>query len=177
MQLPVFSTIVAVDCAVLQVLATSSLQDPSQVDWRTVLPTIVSNMHDYFISVAAKLEKTHSEVSMCLCPPVPHVLVPSCASCACALLRSHPPNYHFLVSRTASRYAALPGMQLWCCQMSAYSVLSCADSLTAAGAVDVLPHNVWYVQLGCCKGLQTSRTLSCLRWVAAWASCCTQLLC
>lgn len=55
--------IAAVDCAALQVLATSSLQDPSQVDWRTVLPTIVSNMHDYFISVAAKLEKTHSEVS------------------------------------------------------------------------------------------------------------------
>lgn len=45
-----------------QVLASSSMQDPSQVDWRTVLPTIVSNMHDYFIAVAAKLEKTHSEV-------------------------------------------------------------------------------------------------------------------
>lgn len=49
-------------CPVLQVLASSRLQDPSQVDWRTVLPTIVSNMHDYFISVAAKLEKAHAEV-------------------------------------------------------------------------------------------------------------------
>lgn len=39
------------------------MQDPSQVDWRTVLPTVISNMHDYFISVAAKLERTHSEVT------------------------------------------------------------------------------------------------------------------
>ena len=57
----------------LQVLASSSLQDPSQVDWRVVLPTIVSNMHDFFISVAAKLERTHTEVmrhcqSACLPP-------------------------------------------------------------------------------------------------------------
>lgn len=44
-------------------LASSSMQDPSQVDWRTVLPTVISNMHDYFISVAAKLERTHSEVT------------------------------------------------------------------------------------------------------------------
>jgi hypothetical protein len=48
--------------AAVQVLASSSLQDPTQVDWRTVLPTIVSNMHDYFIAVAAKLERTHTEV-------------------------------------------------------------------------------------------------------------------
>lgn len=50
--------------AAVQVLASSSLQDPSQVDWRTVLPTIVSNMHDYFIAVAAKLERAHTEVRL-----------------------------------------------------------------------------------------------------------------
>jgi hypothetical protein len=49
-------------CWFLQVLQTSGLQDPSQVDWRYVLPTIVSNMHDYFIAVAAKLERAHTEV-------------------------------------------------------------------------------------------------------------------
>lgn len=69
---------------ILQVLATSSLQDPSQVDWRTVLPTIVSNMHDYFIAVAAKLEKTHSEVREAglLCTQLFSNMHPGCANIA-----------------------------------------------------------------------------------------------
>jgi hypothetical protein len=62
----------AVLCCAVQVLASSSLQDPTQVDWRTVLPTIVSNMHDYFIAVAAKLERTHTEVRGEVSPG-PHV--------------------------------------------------------------------------------------------------------
>lgn len=47
-----------------QVLAASNMQDvPSgSVDWVLALPTIVSNMHDYFVATAAKLEKTHTEV-------------------------------------------------------------------------------------------------------------------
>lgn len=64
----------------MQVLASSSMQDPSQVDWRTVLPTIVSNMHDYFIAVAAKLEKTHSEVRHTCSHTASHVCIRAIAN-------------------------------------------------------------------------------------------------
>eukprot|EP00775_Hariotina_reticulata_P005462 gene5462-5696_t len=48
-----------------QVLAASSLGDLStgSIDWVTALPTIVANLHDYFVAVAAKLERLHSEVT------------------------------------------------------------------------------------------------------------------
>jgi hypothetical protein len=47
-----------------QVLAASSLQDLPHggVDVVTALPNIVSNLHDYFISVAAKLDRVHTAV-------------------------------------------------------------------------------------------------------------------
>lgn len=32
------------------------------VDWVLALPTIVANLHDYFVATAAKLEKAHTEV-------------------------------------------------------------------------------------------------------------------
>jgi hypothetical protein len=49
----------------LQVLAAGSLGEIStgSVDWVTALPTIVANLHDYFVSVAAKLERLHFEVT------------------------------------------------------------------------------------------------------------------
>eukprot|EP00879_Flechtneria_rotunda_P025495 GHRR01027094.1.p1 GENE.GHRR01027094.1~~GHRR01027094.1.p1 ORF type:complete len:263 (+),score=95.11 GHRR01027094.1:893-1681(+) len=47
-----------------QVLAASSLQDTQDgnINWMTALPTIVANMHDFFVAVAAKLERSHTEV-------------------------------------------------------------------------------------------------------------------
>jgi hypothetical protein len=53
---------------VLQVLAASSLQETpaGDVNWVTALPTVVSNMHDYFVATAAKLERTHAEVTTSL---------------------------------------------------------------------------------------------------------------
>uniref|UniRef100_A0A383WBX5 Nucleoporin Nup54 alpha-helical domain-containing protein n=1 Tax=Tetradesmus obliquus TaxID=3088 RepID=A0A383WBX5_TETOB len=47
-----------------QVLAASSLQETpaGDVNWVMALPTVVSNMHDYFVATAAKLERTHTEV-------------------------------------------------------------------------------------------------------------------
>eukprot|EP00878_Enallax_costatus_P007842 GHUV01008207.1.p1 GENE.GHUV01008207.1~~GHUV01008207.1.p1 ORF type:complete len:420 (+),score=172.21 GHUV01008207.1:205-1464(+) len=47
-----------------QVLAASTTQDlpAGSVDWVLALPTILANMHDYFVATAAKLEKTHGEV-------------------------------------------------------------------------------------------------------------------
>lgn len=49
-----------------QVLAASTMQDlpAGGIDWVLALPTIVANMHDYFVATAAKLEKTHREVRM-----------------------------------------------------------------------------------------------------------------
>lgn len=49
---------------VLQVLAASSLQETAagDVNLVTALPTVISNMHDYFVATAAKLERTHAEV-------------------------------------------------------------------------------------------------------------------
>ena len=50
----------------LQVLAASSLQETpaGDVNWVMALPTVVSNMHDYFVATAAKLERTHTEVRL-----------------------------------------------------------------------------------------------------------------
>ncbi|KAF6261267.1 hypothetical protein COO60DRAFT_1699951 [Scenedesmus sp. NREL 46B-D3] len=47
-----------------QVLAASSLQETAagDVNLVTALPTVISNMHDYFVATAAKLERTHAEV-------------------------------------------------------------------------------------------------------------------
>lgn len=52
-------------CCLLQVLAASSLQETpaGAMNYVTALPTIVANMHDYFVAVAAKLERTHAEVT------------------------------------------------------------------------------------------------------------------
>lgn len=47
------------------VLAAATLQDGppgAAPDLLTALPTVVSNLHDYFVAVAAKLERTHAEV-------------------------------------------------------------------------------------------------------------------
>lgn len=47
----------------VQVLASHGSHDTPDINLVQTLPTILSSMHDYFIHVAAKLERVHNEVS------------------------------------------------------------------------------------------------------------------